>query len=108
MHLDHLSHQPRRRRWRLARTVRRGELLPRGYGVAWARWYADECVALPIPLNVIAGAAYRTWGWFKRGGVSIPDCSGAAYRQGYEDATRHAIARETGWMLTDKDCHHGA
>lgn len=43
-----------------AREIADGELLPKGYGVAW--YLPDRMVALvlPIPLNKIAGA-FRAW-----------------------------------------------
>lgn len=88
--------------FRLVRTVRQGELLPRGYGFAWALWYADQCVALPIPLNVIAGAARAVWLWFKRGGVPLHfRNAGEAFNAGFEAGIRVGVARETGVVVME-------
>jgi hypothetical protein len=32
-----------------------GEMLPRGYGVAWRRWDRHAAVCLPVGVNIIAG-----------------------------------------------------
>lgn len=90
--------RPRRAPFRLVRVVRAGDLYPRGYGLAWARWQADECVALPIPLNVLAGLARRGWFWFKRGGVALPNDPAEAYAAGY----RHGLGWASGWLGSEE------
>ena len=44
-----------------------GELLPWGWGVAWHQPALHGVVALPIPLNLVAGLIYRAWWVMKRG-----------------------------------------
>lgn len=49
----------------LVRKLTLGDVIPRGYGVAWVRWSAPTAVLLPIPFNLIAGALYRLRNWVK-------------------------------------------
>ena len=61
-----------------------GQELPRGYGVAWVNWSTPTAVAMPIPINLIAGALYRLRNWMKvpHGLVDSPT---EAYRHGYRE-----------------------
>lgn len=49
----------------LLREVLRGERVPRGFGVAWVEYHRDAAVAMPIPLNLVAGAVRAAWLWMK-------------------------------------------
>ena len=42
-------------------------MLPRGFGVAWFHGCQPGCVAMPIPLNLLAGLLRRGWLVLKRG-----------------------------------------
>lgn len=42
------------------RAIHEGEMLPRGYGVAWYVPWNHQVVCLPIPFNKIVGA-FRAW-----------------------------------------------
>lgn len=66
----------------LVRPVNRGELMPRGYGLAWVAYNAPQAVFMPIPLNVIARALRASWLWFKRGGVAVPSDAAEAFEAG--------------------------
>lgn len=74
-----------RARLRVRRVARQGELLPRGYGVAWVCWNRPEAVCYPIPLNVAAGWAREAWLWFKRGGRDVGNTPAEAYEAGRRD-----------------------
>jgi len=45
----------------LSRLILVQEAMPLGWGRAWTRWHSGEVVILPIPLNLLAGCAYRVW-----------------------------------------------
>lgn len=46
------------------RSVRQGQLIPRGYGLAWLQWDCDAAIFLPIPINVVARLGRTVWLWF--------------------------------------------
>lgn len=74
----------------LFRRVTPGELLPRGYGIAWVHWHRDEAVCMPVPLNVLAGAMHTAWLWLKAPRVVYANPE-AAYAAGHADGYRQAI-----------------
>ena len=51
--------------------VQHGCLLPRFYGVAWLLVYRNAAIAMPIPLNLIAGPIRAAWLWAKSGAWRI-------------------------------------
>lgn len=51
----------------LIREVDQGSLLPTGFGIAWRRWETGRAVCMPMPLNLVAGAARRLWFAIKHG-----------------------------------------
>lgn len=78
----------------LVRKVQYGEMIPRGYGIAWIRYNAPIDVVMPIPFNLVAAAIRRAIGWtkFPRGLVDNP---GEAYRQGLREG--RAQGRREEW-----------
>jgi hypothetical protein len=44
-----------------------GEMLPRGYGLAWRRWDRHATVCLPLGLNIIAGVLRAIYQRIQRG-----------------------------------------
>ena len=82
--------------------IRQGQVLPRGYGVAWRQHYRDCSVCMPVPLNVLAGWTRRLWHWLRFGYVkdSMRDAMvGRAYDRGYERG------RELGEWRTEQIRH---
>lgn len=84
----------------IQRFIPAGEMLPRGYGVAWWRWELDSAVVLPIPINVIAGWLHRVWFWLMRG---LPPSALEArliaeYRRGEHDRTELMRAEYERWQ----------
>lgn len=62
------------RGWRLVvdyLTIREGDELPPGYGLAWRCWDRDALVVMPVPLNVLAGGVRAAWHWLKVGAVPV-------------------------------------
>jgi hypothetical protein len=76
----------------LMREVGHGLVLPRGYGIAWLHYIRDSGVAMPIPLNVVAGALRRAWCWLKVPRLLVRDPY-AAYREGLEEGHRQASGK---------------
>lgn len=81
-------------------TVADGYPIPRGWGVAFARFEWRDAVVLPVPLNLIVGVVVAAW-WRAKGGVSrtwLERHVVRAWRDGYEegrrDAHREAIDRQ--------------
>ena len=52
------------------------------------RTFEDAAVAMPIPLNLLAGRARAAWLWLKRGGIGMPTRLGEAYEAGRQDERR--------------------
>jgi hypothetical protein len=71
----------------LVRRIDQGEIIPRGYGIAWLRWGSPHAVIMPVPLNLIAGALRRAWFWGKVPRVLFDDPR-AAYRAGLQEGRR--------------------
>lgn len=46
----------------LFREVHQGEMIPRGWGIAYRSWRRASATAMPIPLNMIVGLL--RWLWF--------------------------------------------
>lgn len=44
-----------------------GSRIPRGYGIAWHAFDRNAGVAMPLPLNLFAGAARRLYYWAAKG-----------------------------------------
>lgn len=57
--------QPRRRPkwWHIRRLVGNGDLIPRGFGIAYKRHSHWDSVAYPIPLNILMRLLYLAWVW---------------------------------------------
>ena len=51
----------------IARTVREGNIMPRGYGVAWFSPVSPHAICYPVPLNVILGLLRRTYIYLREG-----------------------------------------
>lgn len=85
------------RGWRVAidnLLIQRGEMLPRGYGVAWREWDRDCVVVMPIPVNVFASWVRRAWHWLKHG-VKLSAYDSAvieAYHRGHTDGSNSRLA----------------
>ena len=45
----------------LVREVRNGEMIPRGWGIAYRSWHRSASTAMPIPLNMIVGILRWLW-----------------------------------------------
>lgn len=43
------------------RYASQGEMLPRGYGIAWVEFCTDRAVCLPVPLHIIASFIRTAW-----------------------------------------------
>ncbi len=72
---------------RILKTIQSGDVIPRGYGVAWIDAYTPRAHCLPVPLNLIVRAARAAWLRAKfpmSGAASIRD----AYAQGWRDCAR--------------------
>lgn len=70
--------------------VHEGELLPRGYGVAWREYDRDCSVVMPIPLNLIAGSLRRLWHWLRWGWVKNSRID-EAYLRGRDAGSRFNV-----------------
>ena len=57
----------------LVRIIDEGFIVPRAFGVAWIRWQTDEAVCMPIPLNIAAAGARRTWFWCRHPVMLVKD-----------------------------------
>lgn len=66
-----------------------GEIIPRGYGIAWVRWNVDCAVCMPIPLNIICGAVRSAWWWMKAPRFAIQNARDE-YRQGIDQGIKLA------------------
>lgn len=51
--------------------VPQGERIPPWSGIAWVDFYRNRAVAMPIPLNLIAGPLRAAWLWAKSGAWHI-------------------------------------
>lgn len=69
---------------KIIRHVRRGEMVPPWYGVAWIDWQTDVAAALPVPLNWVVALARKAWGFVRFGSVAVARDPRDAYRQGVE------------------------
>lgn len=69
------------------RVVRRGEMIPRGYGIAYRPWHIDSAYATLIPLNVLIGLG--RWLWFS---LIKPPC---AWNDEQGRCLRHSCPRYT-------------
>lgn len=72
-----------------------GEILPRGYGVAWYSPWTNQAYCLPIPLNRIAGG-FRAW-WFQLRRPCEDDpvyaCARYNYERGYQAGLDRGVER---------------
>jgi hypothetical protein len=66
--------------WRYAHA---GEMLPRGYGIAWVDFYSNRAVCLPVPLHIIASIVRTVWQKVRT--WRAPDLLRAEYDRGHGD-----------------------
>lgn len=85
-------------RWRIVVTNHElcaGVAAPDGFGLAWRNWTVNAAVYMPVPLNVICGAARTLWDRLRRGvGVTPTD---AQLRKARQDG--FAAGEKNGWQL---------
>ena len=73
---------------KIAKEVRKGEVIPEWYGVAWVRWEVDEAICYPMPLNLLIAAARAIAIWMRYGYRAVPYNARDAYAQGLRDGKR--------------------
>ena len=88
---------PKWRGWRVVMDnllIPEGELLPRGYGVAWREPDMDGVVVMPIPLNIITCWVRWAWHWFRHGlqPSAFDRAVVEAYQRGHTDGSNHRLA----------------
>jgi hypothetical protein len=82
------------------RYATQGEMLPRGYGIAWVEFHADRAVCLPVPLHIIASVVRTAWQKVRI--WRAPDLLRAEYDRGHRDGheagyksgSRHRVAMQ--------------
>jgi hypothetical protein len=89
-----LLQRARTRRFRWVRRVRWADEPPRGFGVAWVEWRADEVVCMPVPLNVLVALSRAGWLWCLRAGLSLPGDNAEAYAAGFQAGLASAARRQ--------------
>jgi hypothetical protein len=68
----------------ILRRIKRNEVLPRFYGIAWAEDYANRYACLPVPLNLVASVIRYCYLALLYPGPIAADPRDA-YRQGWRD-----------------------
>lgn len=74
----------------LFKYVPHGEMIPRGYGVAWMDYGTGRLTCMPVPLHLIVRWCRICWLWVKYAGITVPDNSREAYHAGYRQAVKDA------------------
>lgn len=67
-----------------------GEMLPRGYGIAWVDYANGRLTCMPVPLNVVVRWFRLAWLWIKYAGMTFPATSREAFDAGYRQAVKDA------------------
>lgn len=56
-------------------TLKEGECIPRGYGIAYWEYDRNVAIAYPVPFNKIAGVLIQFWVWLRKPHyIKCPDC----------------------------------
>lgn len=88
----------------MRKIIREGEKYPRGYGLAYIRYWLDEAVCYPIPLNVLVALLYRLKWWLKSPGIKLYEL-GQARAKGWEAG--YAAAKRVNEIFGDEDSLYG-
>ena len=89
-----------------AKQLCEGELVPRGYGLAWQRYDMDMSVYLPIPINIIASKMRE---YYFRLVIGCDQLDASAYMKGHRKgygSGRDAGVKE-GWKQGWDDAFDG-
>lgn len=70
----------------LIKHINHGEMLPRGYGVAWMDYGSGRLTCMPVPINVVVRWCRVAWVWLKYAGMTLPATPSEAYDAGYRKA----------------------
>lgn len=74
----------------LFKTTNHGEMIPRGYGVAWMDYGSGRLTCMPVPLHLIVRWCRIGWLWIKYAGMTVPATPREAYHAGYRQAVKDA------------------
>ena len=58
------------------RRIGEGEILPKGWGIAWREWNGFGAMIMPIPINIVVAHIRKIYYWF---------VSGNWYKTGYDN-----------------------
>ena len=68
-----------------------GEMIPKGYGVAYRRLDRLTAVFYPIPLNLVVALLNRFWIWLRMGGNLYNNGFHKGYDEGYSSGRDYAF-----------------
>lgn len=86
----------------MKKIIDEGEILPRGYGVAYIRWDCRRVVCYPVPINWIVSWTVRAWAFLRH--AARPTLAQKIQRQGWTEgyAAGCERAESEGRMQYDK------
>lgn len=76
----------------LAKKVRPGEMLPRGYGACYWSWQSNHLIAYPLGLNLLVRAG--RWCWYQLAQfrpLKWDELLREQYDKGYQEGRRHSF-----------------
>lgn len=68
-----------------------GEMIPKGYGIAYRRLDRLTAILYPVPLNMIVTLLNRFWVWLKHGGNLYNNGFHKGYDDGYTNGRDYAF-----------------
>ena len=81
------------KRWtiQIKQELREGEMIPKGYGIAYRNMDRYSVVIYPIPFNLIIGGLRRVWIWLMYGHKLYEDGFHKGYNKGYSEGRDYAF-----------------
>lgn len=70
----------------MIKRIKEGQIIPRGYGMAWHDFMTGQFVCLPLGLNVVAAIARNIYLWLRYGHLQTIACDS-------RDASAHYLAQ---------------
>ena len=74
----------------MKKEIREGEILPKGYGLAWYEMDRLVGIAYPIPLNIIFGFIRKIWFRLKSGDLYVTGYD-KGYLKGHEEGRNYVF-----------------
>lgn len=77
---------------KILKRIPHGEILPKGYGIAYRENFDMLSICLPVPLNILAGLMHNAWIFLKYGWRDMPLDPRAAFHAGYQKGKQDALS----------------